>query len=364
MSVVLVASGCPQKEPPVARPPPPAVAHQLPLQWETMSFNGVAVVSSRGEDERSCEVRCVGRGGATMWMRNECIATRNDLHFVSPDCVVAVLKDAPPVKDSVAASPVGAVWKGNVDAPTLIRLHQVAAPESVALSESGKWFAWLKGTLDREGERPHYDTLGKGFEFDTLDGKHVLLTFAQLEEWVDRPPPPPPPPIAAPVAVKEPVPETPASDEMYRWTGADGVEQVGTADQIPEKYKKRAKRIDAELGVVKADKPPPSEVKPPRPSGYPAPLPAYGGLDKCAAARLKLDRIEKQLAELKPPPECIANPTVRTATGGWVFDAQERIRCTSGRENALKNIEYQKTQLEAQKAAAQEELRRAQVGGC
>lgn len=352
MSVMVVAGGCSKKEPPVAIAPPIAPQNQKPVQWETMSFNGVAVLTSRG-DASSCEVSCVGLGGKTVWTRNECIATRNDLHFVSPDCVVVVLRDTPAVKDSVAASPVGAVWKGGVDAPTMIRFHQVAGEGAAKLSDSGKWFAWLRGTLEHEGDRPHYDALGKGFEFDTLDGKHVLLTFAELAEWVDRPPPAPPPVIDASVVVAEPVAEAPpSSDEMYRWTGADGVEQIGTADQVPEKFKKRAKRIDAELGLVKADKPPA-----PRAGPTYAPSP---GFDKCTSARMKVERIEKQIGALSPPPECPTS-TGSPTNAAWV---RERIECMSTREAAMKWLETQKTRLEGEKAAAQEELRRAQVGGC
>ncbi|MFT3709198.1 MAG: hypothetical protein QM817_16265 [Archangium sp.] len=323
------------------------------VDWQTFSFNGVAILTGY-RDGSKCVVTCEGRGGKLMWQREDCIASRNDLRFVSHECeVVLVLRDTPQVKDSVAASPVGAVWFAtNVETP--VRLHQVAdAEKGVKLSDSGKWFGWLAGTLENEGQKPRYSASGQSVEFETLDGVHHELTFDELARWVDRLPEPKP----EVVAPREPAA---AAQSFFRWTDDEGIEHMGTEDQIPAKFRKRAKLIQTELAVVRAegvdagvrdaglDEP---DAGPPPP------------INKCDEARFKLSIVEKELASLEAPPPCELEAN-RIKNGTQMFGAEERLQCRQTYDARLRDYEQKKAALEQARANAQEALRRAQVGGC
>ncbi|PTL77605.1 hypothetical protein DAT35_43195 [Vitiosangium sp. GDMCC 1.1324] len=246
-------------EAPEGRQPPPAV--EIPDQsWSARSADGNAEVRQTayrdGKTPRCTSVATLSSpedGPSVMWKWETCIATREQLKFVSPDGKRVLVIDPFP-----AALPGN--WK-DVEVATLyehgVRMKGakagalVGAP--VEVREPTPRIAWVKGQTGIEGEPPHYTSDGKAVEFETADGHAFRLGF----EGEGFP------------ASSEEKHAFAATEGMYRYKDEKGTEHfVGSRGEIPARYRARAVPVEAQVGVftmkgpLAGEEPPPSESKP------------------------------------------------------------------------------------------------------
>lgn len=232
--ITLDAPGMPQQ---------PSAAEALPEQtWSARSADGHAEVRQTAH-RKGTALRCTttstvsppGDEPSVVWEWNTCIATREQLKFISPDGKrVLVLEPLP-------ASPQGN-WR-DVEVAALyehgVRMKGVKAGALVnapiQAREPFPHFVWVKGQAGLEGVPPRYTSDGKAVEFETVDGRSVRLDFtgggfpASSEE-------------------KQAFAE---SAEMYRYKDDKGtVHFVGSHEEIPDRYRARAVRVEAEVGVL------------------------------------------------------------------------------------------------------------------
>jgi hypothetical protein len=234
----------------------PALAEEKPeLSWTASSADGRAEVrqtrSREGKDWRCTTTATVStplEQTEVVWKWDTCLATREQLKFVSPDGHRLLVLDSLPRL-------VGQDWRGL----ELVTLHEqglrlkflragtaVRAPEVRREPFSG--LAWVKGTAGLPGTPPKYSDDGSAIEFETVDGQTFRLGF----DGTGFPPP------------SEEARAFMAEEGLYRYTDARGTTRVvNSVDDIPERYRSRAARVRGEVTVQPASKPqaPPPPAK-------------------------------------------------------------------------------------------------------
>lgn len=221
----------------------PIAADPLPdLTWSARSADGRAEIQQTGVRDATGS-RCTSTSTVTpqgddpsvMWRWTTCIATTAQLRFVSPDGKRVLVIDPHP-----------AAYKGSwkdVEVVTLyehgVRLRGAKAEALVTrpieLREPSPRLAWVK-----EGAAPRYTSDGKAVEFETVDGHAFRLGF----EGEGFPTPPEEQHVFA------------ESAGMYRYEDEKGtVHIVGSAREVPERYRSRAAPVDAEVGLLKVSGP-------------------------------------------------------------------------------------------------------------
>jgi hypothetical protein len=202
-----------------------------------------------------------------MWKWNTCIATREQLKFVSPDGKRVLVLDPHP-----ASLPGN--WR-EVEVATLYEHGvRVRGAEAGALvnapveaREPSPHLAWVKGHAGLPGAPPRYASDGKAVELETVDGHPLRLGF----EGEGFPAPP------------EEKHAFTASAGMYRYEDEKGtVHFVGSHGEVPGRYRSRAVPVEAQVGLfnvsgplVGAEPPPsgstPKSESPPEASKDPGP---------------------------------------------------------------------------------------------
>ncbi|WNG15407.1 hypothetical protein [Cystobacter fuscus] len=239
----------------------PGLAEEKPeLSWTALSADGRAEVRQTralgGKDSRcttSSTVSTPFERTEVMWKWDTCVATREQLKFVSPDGQRLIVLDSLP-------GLVGQDWRG-LELVTLyeqgLRLKFLRAGTAVSAPEVRREpfssLAWVKGTVGLPGTPPKYTDDGRAIEFETVDGKTFRLGF----DGAGFPRP------------AEEARAFVAEEGLYRYVDERGTTRVvNSVDDIPERYRSRAARVRGEVTVKPASKPqapapPPKEALPP-----------------------------------------------------------------------------------------------------
>ena len=279
LAVVVLVSGCQQSTPPPAPAEPPIVmelpagtekasgaesvlalapgaaqapaADVLPEQsWSVRSADGrveVRQLASRHGKDTRCESSATMSspldGSTVMWKWNTCIATREQLKFISPDGKRAIVLEPLPVSTQ-------GDWR-HVEVATLyehgLRMRGTTVGALVGAldpaPEPSQRFVWLKDTA------PRYTSDGMAVEAETADGRSLRLGF-QGQGF-------PEPASAATTVV------------LYRYEDDKKTSHfVGALGDVPDRYRSRAVPVQSEVGLLIASGPldngesPPSKPKP------------------------------------------------------------------------------------------------------
>ena len=288
LAVMVLVSGCKQSAPPPAPPEPPIVmelpsgsekesgtestlalapgaaqatpAGVLPNQsWAVRSADGRVEVRQlafpQGKDTRcesSATVSSPSDGPNVMWKWTTCIATREQLKFVSPDGKRVIVLEPLPVS-------LQGDWR-HVEVATLyehgLRMRGTTVGALVGAldpaPEPSQRFAWVKGTAGLAGSAPRYTSDGMAVEAELADGRSLRLGF-QGQGF--------PEPASAETGSTTVV--------LYRYEDDKRTSHfVGALGEVPDRYRSRAVRVESEVGLLIANgpldtgAPPPSEPKP------------------------------------------------------------------------------------------------------
>jgi hypothetical protein len=225
-----------------------APAEELPdLTWSARSENGRAEVrqtASRTGKELGCSivstVKSLLDGQNVVWQWDTCIATREQLKYVSPDGKRVIVLE--PLPESLQGK---GNWK-DVEVATLyehgLRVTGMTAGAFVGTPEWAQapsiHFAWAKGQGGLPGEPPHYTFSGTEIELESADGRSFRLGFDGE---------------GFPAPSHEPIAPTTV---MHRYVDDQGTSHfVGSTREIPERYRSRAVAVKAEVGVLPASSP-------------------------------------------------------------------------------------------------------------
>ncbi len=241
-----------------------APAEELPDQtWSARSENGRAEVrqtaSRDGKALRCTIVSTVSSlfdGPSVVWQWDTCIATREQLKFVSPDGKRVLVLE--PLPASLQGN-----WK-DVEVATLYEHGlRVTGTTAGAFVSAPAWaqapsvhFAWVKGQAGLSGEPPRYTFSGTEIELESADGRSFRLGFdgegfpgATRAEHVST------------------------TSVMHRYEDDKGTSHfVGSTQEIPDRYRSRAVPVEAEVGILPASshsgggEPSPSESEPETPA--------------------------------------------------------------------------------------------------
>lgn len=322
-----------------APPSPIAAEESPPIEWTTTSLRGHATVTSR-RDGSTCRVACE-REHTLVWTRSQCLAKAVDHRFVSDDCSAFVaLMDAPFVAQAgLSRTPVGTIVRATGE-PVMMRLDALTDLKSVKVSQSGRWVAWLQGTVELSGEKPRALADGTGIAFETLDGKTHALSFVELVQWGDPPP------------------------GLYQWVDTDGSTRITPFEQISPKARAKAKLITADVSMIKGAPRPAPWMPPAQPDAFP----------QCATFAGKVSVLEKSLAALPEPAlePCAgllgSGSTTMTSAGQMVHVSTGNqigyANCLRSNEEAIKAREQRVASLTAELEVARDELRHIQLAGC
>lgn len=238
-AVVAVAfTSC--RQPAESRPPGPAAEPVPQLQpqpqtlWATSSPQGRAGLEAQRTDT-GCTIACsIGRG-APVWTVDTCLATADDLRFVSDDCVGAIFLYPLPEK---AANGKGLLlMRRLVNGVVEIERTDV----DLMLTASARRGRWLGGVNGELGTRPRYSPDGKAVEFQVMTNTgRADQRFPLAVQNDDR------------FAV-DAVHQTGGGSRhgMYSWEDDQGATQFADGlDQVPKKFRARAKPVAASVSVV------------------------------------------------------------------------------------------------------------------
>lgn len=264
LSLVVLAASLACRAPPAPSAPLAPVAREAPVvaapvsfkpqSWSVVSSRGRATLSQSATRENECSLACVIQGKPT-WERPDCLARDTDFAFVSDDCGTAlVLLEYPLRADPAEATVVAAALKHPAP-PVFFTVGQIL-PELKG-GESRR-VRWLAGVVGEPGDPPRQDTAGTAVELATLDGARRTMRFASPEDLLVAPHrPAPAEPVAAPAPAPEPVALPPSGTGLYRYVGADGsTEFVMGLDQVPARFRKSARPVQADVSAVKGEPPP------------------------------------------------------------------------------------------------------------
>jgi hypothetical protein len=276
LAAVLVFLGCERAPPPApgnvsdpskeeapeAVPPSQETAvgkDSLPLadekpesSWSAFSADGRAEVRQgrvrEGRGSRCTTTSTVSASPGqreVMWKWDTCIATREQLIFVSPEGQRVIVIE--PLPERLKGD-----WRGR-DVVTLyeqgLRLKFLRAGAAVRSLDAQRW---VRGTAGLPGTPPKYSADGTAIEFETVEGRAFRLGF-DGEGFLPA---------------SEEARAFMASEGLYRYTDERGTMQVvGSVDEIPERYRSRAGTVKAKVSVQPASKPrasaPPAKESPP-----------------------------------------------------------------------------------------------------
>ncbi|AKJ01753.1 Hypothetical protein AA314_03379 [Archangium gephyra] len=247
-------------EPPAAEAPP-SPADELPEQaWSARSADGNAEVQQTAF-RAGKSLRCTSTSTwsspwddrKVMWKWDTCIATPEQLKFVSPDGKRVLVIDP-----LLASLQTGVRWQ-DVEVATLYE-HGVRVKGAKAgallhapmeVREPALRIIWVKGHGGFPGAPPRYASDGKAVELDMVDGNALHLGFDG-----DGFP-----------ASPENKQSFNASAGMYRYEDEKGtVHFVSSASEVPDAYRSRAMPVEAQLLTVRGPlglgEPPAPESKP------------------------------------------------------------------------------------------------------
>ncbi|HYO68851.1 MAG TPA: hypothetical protein VEU33_22490 [Archangium sp.] len=263
----------PAEPPPAEAPPSPA--DELPEQtWSARSADGNAEVQQTAFSNGKA-LRCTSTSAwsspwddrKVMWKWDTCIATREQLKFVSPDGKRVLVID--PLPASLQAR---TRWQ-DVEVATLyahgVRVKGAKAGAllraPIEVREPTLRILWVKGHGGCPGAPPRYSSDGKAVALDTVDGHALHLGF----EGEGFP------------AAPEEKQGFNASAGMYRYEDGKGtVHFVSSHDEVPDAYRARAVPVDAQvltlsgplgLGEPPATGPGPASKTPPAVNKEPSP---------------------------------------------------------------------------------------------
>lgn len=236
---VLGLAGC-SREPSTVEPEPAAAPLAVPAEavWTTASPDGQAYLQLRAGEP--CTLVCVTAAKQEAWALQGCLATANDLRFVSNDCrTAALLYPAPKKNGSWAATVVARVVRDGVLARELV------AGEIPGVDSASPRFRWLAGTLGELGHPPHYAADGKAVELEVMTRRGREPREIGLE---------------ARAVPQGPAASGPRADgpdtALYQWEDEDGDVQVSQGlASIPKKFRAKAKPISADLAVISPTRP-------------------------------------------------------------------------------------------------------------
>jgi len=327
LAVLVLVGGCRQSEsqsaPPAAPPAPPIVlelpagadkgsegtptvasapaptpgaatplpANAIPEQsWAVRSADGLVELRQlalrNGKDircETSSTVTSPLDGTNVAWKWNTCIATPEQLKFVSPDGKRVIVLEPLPMSAQ-------GEWK-QVEVATLyehgLRMRSTTLGTLVEALDTAptpsRPFAWAKGTAGVSGTAPRYTSDGAEVEGETVDGRSFRIGF-QGQGF--------PEPAKSSTTVA-----------MYRYEDDKKRSHfVGAFGDIPERYRSRAVPVRSEVDLLVASGPleKVEESKPSSPGSLDALLPKGTSLDlqgKSPAQLLK--EAEQGVKEIK-----------------------------------------------------------------
>jgi hypothetical protein len=224
---------------------PPSPADELPEQtWSARSSDGNAEIQQTAFRNGKA-TRCTSTSTwsspwddkKVMWRWDTCIATREQLKFVSPDGTRVLVVDPLP-----AALQAKANWQ-DLEVATLyehgVRVRGAKAGALVRtpieVREPSLRIVWVKGHGGFPGAPPRYASGGKAVELDTVDGQAFSLGFDG-----------------------EGFPAAP--EEKHVFAGAASMYQyeddqktvnfVSSFNDIPKKYRSRARPVEAQILTV------------------------------------------------------------------------------------------------------------------
>lgn len=202
------------------------------LTWSVISPSGAARLMQTALPDDACALECEVSGKSS-WKVQSCLGRGTDFNFVSNDCATVLtlfeypLKTGTPDSTAVAAALVGGT------AMRVFRLGELGAPSR----GEGKRIRWLGGVVGEPGVKPHLNSAETGIEFMTVDGQAHTVRFANPDDFI--------PQRAVPVA------QAPATDGLYQFTDGDGATQfVMGLNQVPKKFRKSARPVESEVGVM------------------------------------------------------------------------------------------------------------------
>ncbi len=262
-------------EEPTPASPQPSPADALPEQtWLARSADGNAEVQQT-EFRDGKVTRCTSTSTwsspwddrKVVWKWDTCIATQEQLTFVSPDGKRVLVIDPLP-----AALLAKARWQ-DVEVATLhehgVRVKGAKAGAllraPIEVREPSLRILWVKGHGGFPGTPPRYTSDGKAVELDTVDGHALRLGF----EGDGFP------------AAPEEKNVFNASAGMYRYEDEKGtVHFVSSHSEVPDRYRARAVPVEAQLltvsgplglGEPRASGPGPESQTPPAAGKHPSP---------------------------------------------------------------------------------------------
>lgn len=287
-AAVLAVVGCKQQ-------PPPATT--TVVEWAQQSPDGRFELRQRREGT-GCHVQAVVKsadGDRSLWSTQTCLPTPSGLVFLSPNGERVLVLDLFPSSQAARTSdwssvPLISLWARGA----IVRQYTGTELLGEALSsDMGKVLSWVRGDTFEDAHRaarPSPD--GEHVTIALVDGRVLELGFEgnalpapspppasarQAARAADEPPPLEPVLAGRPAQADEPrrgersdrSAELLAGDEqgLYRWEDDQGGLHFGAGSQIPAPYRKRARPVDATVGVVPVEKP----VLAPAPSAAPGP---------------------------------------------------------------------------------------------
>ncbi|MCY1080542.1 hypothetical protein [Archangium lansingense] len=188
-----------------------------------------------------------------MWKWDTCIATREQLKFVSPDGKRVLVIDPSPASLRTKGD-----WR-DAEVATLyehgVRVKGAKAgallDSPIEVREPALRIIWVTGHGGFPGAPPRYTSDGKAVEFETVDGHTPRLGFDGE---------------GFPVAPEEKQAFTAAAD-MYQYEDEKKtVHFVGSLSDVPERYRSRARPVEAQVltvsGSLNLGAQPPPEPEP------------------------------------------------------------------------------------------------------
>lgn len=223
-----------------------AAAPSPQLSWNVTSFNGGATIAQTASADDKCAVRC-SVAGKELWSKPHCLGRASDFIFVSEDCGTALVLSEYPVRiEPTGMTPVALSVAGG--AVRTVRLEELMTATSVR--GEGKRVRWLGGAVGEPGVKPHVNSEGTGVEFSTIDRVSHVVRFSNPED------------LAPPRAVAQ-APGSSDGQGLYQFVDEQGSTQfVMGLNQVPQRFRKKATPVQAEIDSVQGVK------MPPRPPSY------------------------------------------------------------------------------------------------
>lgn len=256
--VCALAGACRQAKPP-SPPAPVAAAPAAPAPaeapaWRATSANGEWTVEQFVDASGACRAAARSRQAAG-WTTTTCLASTSQLAFLSNDGqTLLVLEPTPRFVDGA--------WEPAEVARRFVKGVLADRTQASALVANGDkltrythYFGWAKGAGGLGGDAPRLAPDGAAVLLETADGRTARLSF-------DGPPSVSPVP-EAPVAAAAPAGPPPAAapgcgaEQLCQYVDAQGTTQFVNGAEVPERYRAKARPVDAQLGLMETAAPVP-----------------------------------------------------------------------------------------------------------